>query len=127
MITTEQVVNEMRRLAAGQPDFVYVNPIDPDDSDCLYVHNWGNEDGLPVVGGCIAGQALMNLGVTAAKLHDREFISVSAILKSVGVTVDADDDMNDLVWMDYVQSKQDNKRPWGVAVEEADKNRDYNL
>jgi hypothetical protein len=127
MITTEQVVNEIRRLAAEQPDFVYVNPVDPENTDCLYVHNWGNEDGLPVVGGCIAGQALMNLGVPASTLHDVEFTSVSGILPRVGVKVDIVSDRNLLTWMDDVQSKQDIKNPWGLAVKAADQNMEHYL
>lgn len=122
MITTEQVVNEVRRLAAEQPDFVYVNPVDPENADCLYVHNWGVLD-QPVVGGCIAGQALLNLGVPAWKLHEEEYTSVGAILSKVGVTVDRGSDRDDLDWLDNVQAKQDIKIPWGAAVTAADADR----
>lgn len=129
------VAKEALRLADERPDFIYSNPNaeanakarwqeDVDlfgleeigefdftnyGQDCLYVHT--AEDGSKV-GGCLFGQALLNLGASAAELSGYEGSGVSAIVSSSyiheGPLVDA---------MRSTQVNQDNKTPWGEAVE----------
>lgn len=103
----QALINEVRMVAAKNPDFVYQAPEDPAGASrgCLYVH-----DGCP---SCLVGQAMWNLGMIDAELEGEEsnhcairfFPRISAIL---------DDD--EIAWLGRVQERQDNGEPWGHCV-----------
>lgn len=103
-VTADQIIAEVRRLAAERPDYVYEKP--PGSTFCLYRH----EDGSP---GCIFGQALDNLGVG---LDEHTYGTIGIVLFDLGVAK-TDQQAN---WMTSVQHYQDNGRPWAEAVAKAD-------
>lgn len=117
-ITGFQLNQEIRRLAAESPDFVY-RPEDPDTGSCVYVVNG--------VGSCIVGRALVNLGVDPEWLT--EDISITLYPKSrnserfekiagdIPGLVATDDEIQ---WANAVQESQDLESRWGVAVLDAD-------
>ncbi len=121
MTTATQVIEEVRRLAAEQPDFVYAeqegaNP----NEDCSYFGcHLGNTAGQA----CIVGQALANLNVDMAKLEEAEDSGNDTDIDSVLVSgiVNITYTSEEAKWLGNVQYHQDRKEPWARAVELADK------
>lgn len=122
--TTSDLVAEVRRLAAEDPDHVYRPPVhdvgeeNPTWADCSYVTG---EDGK----GCLIGQALSNLGVPFEELVKFEGYNVVMTLGLMGL-VDEDHVSDRAAHTDEecflmrVQYEQDDSRPWGEAVESAE-------
>lgn len=102
-VTADQIITEVRRLAAEKPDFVYEKP--EFSAFCLYMH--GEEPG------CIFGQALHNLGwdVTAPD---------AGTINTVLDDNDVHRTERQALWMREVQHEQDTRTPWGDAVAKAD-------
>lgn len=102
-VTADQIIAEVRRLAAEKPDYVYEKP--EFSAFCLYMH--GDEPG------CIFGHALHNLGwdVTA---HDAG--AINTVLDDNGVLTTT----KQREWMREVQFSQDHGSTWEKAVRSAD-------
>lgn len=110
--TVDDVMAQVRALAAERPDYVY-RPVAP-GALCSYVTG---QDGQ----GCIVGQALMRLGVPKERLAASE--------ADEGTAVPADELLQDLLdldtaamatnevgWIMSVQTGQDSGETWGKAV-----------
>lgn len=111
-ITEQDIINEVLRLAAENPDFVYQAPdYHPEETrgTCVYIHD-GN-------GSCIVGQALVNKGIDPEEIERFEGLPADLMLSNLGIKEEADQGQT---WLDQVQSYQDTGTPWGEAVEEAD-------
>lgn len=106
-ITGADVVREVRALANQSPEFVYTI-VDPRGS-CLYVH----EDGQ---GGCIVGQALMALGVSAMELGNHEGDAAPSVIRDLGIEASLEEEL----WLDGVQTYQDDGETWSFAVRTTD-------
>lgn len=115
-ITAEQVWEEIEKLAAESPDYVYPRaerPLDLPEDDpwltCRYVHH--AEDGSKT-GGCIVGQALIRLGVPVERLEKLEGRPASLVLSAL--SIDRTNARAEMVQI--VQQKQDQGATWGEAV-----------
>jgi len=118
MNKVEEIVREIRRLAALEPYFVYKVPEGSDR--CRYVNSTS--------GSCIVGKAILNITPRNHKSHVYETLSY---FDTKPVAMSADDAVRDLVnvsekdeeslkWIDLVQHCQDNGLPWKLAVQRAD-------
>lgn len=117
MFTTTDIVNEVRRLAKAEPNFVYIDQEGRDkDSPCGYT---GMGPGTSQGRACIVGQALMNLGVPAEALVDSED-SVGVLLAELEQVEYGPFDSTNEEWLTTVQGFQDEGTPWGEAVSSAD-------
>lgn len=103
----KDVIAKVRELAAEKPDFVYESPSGV--RGCCV--NWVEEDGKKI-GSCLIGQALFALGAG-------DIISDMAGVDELYDYGDEDIGL-EVDWLTVVQSAQDNKRPWGQAIEIAD-------
>lgn len=108
MFNATDVVSEIRKVAAEQPDFIYN---DGSLDECLYTEN---ADGSP--GGCIVGRALMRLDVEEEDLVENDGQYASRVLSELDISG------NSLVmhWIDEVQRVQDGGKTWAEAVQSAD-------
>lgn len=104
-----EFVRVVREIAAEQPDRVYERPrgtgigIAP---ACLYAH--GAEPG------CIMGHVAIRLGVPIDVVQDWDGKGgIATILKAHSI--------QEGVWLDEVQVRQDQGETWGDAVELADR------
>ncbi|AOZ63608.1 hypothetical protein SEA_WEASELS2_18 [Rhodococcus phage Weasels2] len=111
MIKVSEVEEEVRRLAKARPYFQYMPPGGHLDS-CQYLDE---QDGQ-LVGSCIVGQALVNLGVDKEKLLKQEGLPAYTVLANLCET----DDKDAQEWIDYVQGRQDAGQCWEQAVYQAD-------
>lgn len=123
LASTKDLVAEVRRLAAERPDYVYRDT----HSECFYVEHCENDvtggdfwaDPEELFGSCIVGQACLNLGVDklAFKYHNNQPFSYfwHKLFEENSII-----DNKDIVWLQKVQFRQDNKDSWGVAVKNAD-------
>ena len=119
--TTADVVAKVRDLAVASPHFIYTPPVTIEPSGrpaCLYVHY--ATDGT-LVGGCIVGQALLALGVPAETLRKYDESDGANASTVVSELLDGGA-CQELLWLDYVQRKQDNGYEWVGAVHCADAN-----
>lgn len=112
IITSAQVVAEVRKLAEERPDFVYRSQ--PGSSpDCSYLGAYMPEEGEPYTGeGCIVGQALTRLGVDETALRTVEGQGARGALVDLGIQCS----QVDLDWLSEVQSYQDDHRSWRQSV-----------
>lgn len=121
MTTATELIQEVRKIAAERPDFVYGKQglFSPDT--CSYFgRDIGDESGSP----CIIGQALKNLGVDTSRLKQAEDeyddnIGIASALDVRHIEISYTD--REALWLSHVQTKQDSDRPWAEAIEEADK------
>lgn len=116
MTTATQVIEEVRRLAAEQPDFVYSEQEGSDaNEDCSY---FGCALGLTSGQACIVGQALASLDVDMSDLKRQEDngygMDIGAALEQ-GV-VEIPYNVEERAWLSNVQYHQDRGEPWGRAV-----------
>lgn len=121
MTTATQVIEEVRRLAAEQPDFVYGAQEGADANEvCSYFGcTLGNTAGQA----CIVGQALANLNVDMSGLKRKEDYGVGMAIGEAleWGTVAIPYTEEEVRWLGNVQYHQDRKEPWGRAVAMADK------
>lgn len=108
----------IREQAVERPDHTY----EPKDGSCLYVH-W-TQDAAGVLPkaepGCIVGSALMRLGYPAEWLSVAGGVHVLlGHLQEYGVKVEVPIEVKD--WASKVQNHQDNREPWGQAVQNTDR------
>lgn len=120
MTTATELIQEVRKIAAEQPDFIYSDQTESTLNLCSYFGRAiGDEAGSP----CIVGQALKNLEVPMEGLqeveHAGEDSDISTVL-DMGY-VDIDYSGAEAMWLAQVQMKQDLGYDWAEAVEEADK------
>lgn len=124
-VTTLDVVNEIKKLAAEMPDFVYV--ADPEhkigSTGCSYIYGGCNK--YPEHCGCIVGQALKRLGIDVAEQH--EDAPASLVLRYLGLSDrvgrfvhGANTMLRHSRWISVVQRQQDKGSSWSEAVEAAD-------
>lgn len=104
----QRLIEEVRMVAAKNPDFVYDEPTDACGigQGCAYVHN-----GRP---SCLIGQAMWNLGMIDASLEDCLDSNHCAIRFFPRIVATLDDD--EIEWLTKVQERQDAKEPWGHCV-----------
>lgn len=117
MITLSDIKQEVIRLAKADPDFVYEAPNPA--SGCTYTRNIDDE----IVGDCIFGQALINLGFDKQVLCDADSAlvagmgsSISTILIESGIAKGFDDD-GLVSKFESVQLAQDRGLKWIRAVQ----------
>lgn len=119
MTTATQVIEEVRRLAAEQPDFVYSGQ-EGAVGECSY---FGCATDNTSGQACIVGQALANLNVDMSDLKRNEDkgygMDIGAAL-DVGV-VDIPYAEREAKWLGDVQYHQDRGESWAQAVELVDK------
>lgn len=105
--TGQKIINEVRLVAAANPDFVYEPP---DDEGCVYVR-----DGEP---SCLIGHALWRLGYIDAELErhregpNHNWDGAPDLLDHLGLHLDD----SESEWVAVVQSRQDDGQPWGHTV-----------
>ena len=110
-ITTQDLIDEVRKIAEEMPDFVYATPF---TKGCSY---FGREVGDPTGQCCIMGQAFKNLKIDTSKIDEtHENIStVGDLILTEDIPVTS---LNELQvdWLDHVQALQDEGISWGEAV-----------
>lgn len=108
---------EMRRLAAEKPHYVYDRPLDDEGYPlgCMYVEVDADSN---LIGSCIVGKALVNLGVDPYALSDHEHTSALSVLGYADARGYERPAVLD--WICSVQYGQDNDTSWRDAVESAD-------
>lgn len=116
-ITKEDVINEVRKLAAERPDFIYTQQGQVWDnySTCSYV---SAKLGETYGEGCIVGQALQRLGVSKDRLDNLEGNGASSVLADLEILPVGD--KGTLSWLDRVQLKQDLGLSWGESIVRVD-------
>lgn len=117
-IPLAEVIAEIRRIAAESPDYVYEPVVKPNSlgiGTCEYVER--SADGK-LIGSCIVGRALVNLGVPPEVLTFTDDFTPTAF----GLFEDPDHDgrVAEINWIQRVQGGQDRKMSWGDAVARAD-------
>ena len=120
MTTATELIQEVRKIAAERPDFIYSDQTESTLNLCSYFGRAiGDESGSP----CIVGQALKNLEVPMEGLLEVEHAGKDSDISTVLAMgyVDIDYSGGEAIWLDKVQMKQDDGKPWAEAVEEADK------
>lgn len=113
----QRIIQAIRDIAAESPGFVYVRPADK--VKCVYVA--GGEPS------CIVGKALWRLGFIDAALEDVDpekgwmmpnMMPASDLIQRV---LHLDIDIEEAEWISEVQYHQDGAKPWGEAVQFADR------
>lgn len=122
--TLAMLIQEVKKLATGYPDFVY----EPDhnieeredatntNSGCSNVH--GGCGKYPDMCGCIIGQAVKRLGIHIDESF--RFSPVGVLTSQYCKEIDSLDEHELLQWLQVVQSSQDAGLPWSDCVKEAD-------
>lgn len=110
---TADIAREIIRLGHESPDFVY----DSNPGGCTYLKE---VDGK-LVGDCIVGQALVNLGIDREVLIDADNrLKVGAGKRASSIIKGLDTDLNGyeplLDVIDNVQQDQDDQICWGDAI-----------
>lgn len=116
MISKVALKEEVLKLAAEKPDFIYES--DPNAVEACAYLVWDKDEAR---GSCIMGQALMNLGVDPLELSKYEGADISAVVSALngGEEPHYHRDPFDF-WLSYVQGRQDAGYTWSKAVEFAD-------
>lgn len=105
-ITTTQIWNEVQRLAAAEPERVYIKPIGY--RYCSY-HDSLDQPGR----GCLIGEAMKNLGVEIpVDLFDEVADAVLVL------DIHVDESLEKLI---IAQSVQDSGNEWGKAISIAER------
>lgn len=138
----DAIIAEVRRLATENPEFVYKSINDrwqsenaPDGkldfgwygvesgkelNGCLYIHKTVNSE---PTGGCVFGQAFLNLGYTPEqiKVLDTQYDAAGAI-KALVTDLDWENEtvQRKLDWCNDFQAEQDTSQTWGDALITAD-------
>lgn len=119
MTTATQVIEEVRRLAEEQPDFVYTDQ-EVANEECSY---FGCAIGNTTGQACIVGQSLANLNVDMSDLKRKEDngygMSIAEVLG--WRVVDIPYTEREAKWLGDVQYHQDRGETWAQAVALADK------
>ncbi len=111
--TVRQLIQEVKRLANQNPDFVYQSC----NNTCFYTRSENNNDC-----GCIFGQAILNLQPDL-KEKLQEFDNSTSVprihilLKKLGMKLS----LMQKSWCAAVQSSQDRKCSWSHAIQYAER------
>lgn len=122
-IDPKEFVAAVRQLADENPDKVYKLPQVWDENgfvegtSCLYVEP--DLDTGELVGSCLIGRALVNLGVPVEELDINEGMSIQRLNHNIDLGLP--DDV--AYWAGVAQGIQDANHTWSDAVNGAD--RDY--
>jgi hypothetical protein len=109
-ITIDQLITEVRRLAAEKPDYVYT----PAFNDKTTIACWYQAPGKEH---CIFGQALANIGVTVP--YDNEGSRIRLLITSMDA-IEHTRDEKKLDWCTNAQNAQDRGNSWSQAILDAD-------
>ncbi|AWN04365.1 hypothetical protein PBI_GRAYSON_21 [Rhodococcus phage Grayson] len=113
MISKVDLKEEVLRLAAEKPDFIYESDPNAEES-CAYLA-WDDDKAY---GSCIMGQALMNLGVDPVELSKYEGSDISAVVSALNDNEPPHYHRDPFdFWLSYVQGRQDAGYTWSKAVE----------
>jgi hypothetical protein len=107
-VTADQIITEVRRIAAENPDFRYRDHLNGGEK-CFYNET---EDGEPA---CIMGQALANLGHAVDPVYEQKGVE-HVLIHQFGLHPGYQQGM----WLTEVQISQDRGATWAEAVETAD-------
>lgn len=120
MTTATQVIEEVRRLAEEQPDFVYSDQEGAGGGECSY---FGCSAGDSSGQACIVGQGLASLNVDMSDLKRKEDTGHGMAIATAleGGVVDIPYTEEEAKWLGDVQNHQDGGKPWAQAVALADK------
>jgi len=108
-VTTKQVQDEVRKIAAEFPDVLYAQRA---AAGCLYAPDPGNPHG------CLIGFALRRLGVT--ELDERAEEAEGIMIEWPGEFPDTKALHEALMWLVYAQDYQDEGYSWSASVAAAD-------
>jgi hypothetical protein len=110
----KKLIESVRRLATERSSFIY-EPERPTPG-VLALFKYIHDDGRP---GCIIGHALFEAGVidSSMKSSGSNVSGFLVLQDSLGLDLDEDETW----WLREVQRAQDCHRPWGHAVQIADK------
>lgn len=121
--TIEQLIQEVKRLAEQNPDFVYQIWCTSCEASCFYTKSKTDPNK-----GCIFGQAILNLQPELKELLQKvddprpdDASSVSRI-KDLIQQWEIKASIEQLDWCDDVQSAQDQEFTWANAVNFANRN-----
>lgn len=115
-ITTQDLIEEVRKIPKEMPDFVYMTG---DVAGCSY---FGRGIGDPTGQCCTMGQAFKNLKVDTSKI-DETPVGVSTVGELIWDQVIPVTSLNktQVDWLDRVQGLQDDGVSWGEAVSIVDR------
>ena len=122
VVTVNDLVAEVRKVASADPDFRYRDNKTLLVSCSYFGRAMGDLSGSP----CIIGKAMANLEVDTSKLLRMESTGASTAVddifleKWVDILVDEAEDFPMTVWLGHVQSYQDSGTSWSEAVRKAD-------
>lgn len=110
-ITTQDLIDEVRKIAEEMPDFVYGSP---STKGCSY---FGREVEDPTGQCCIMGQAFKNLKVDTSQI-DESPEGLSTVGELIWGQVIPVTPLNEsqVEWLERVQALQDDGISWGEAV-----------
>ncbi len=117
MITYDQVVDELKQLAAEKHEgYIYVPPDGDDTSSCQYVHGYSELDGgNGLEAGCLVGTWFHRFrGVALQLLQAQEGENADTIVMSLLRPGELEPRAANL--LKVVQEKQDSGKKWGDAV-----------
>jgi hypothetical protein len=109
----------VRKRVADNPDTVYQPPSGAGGM-CVYVEKRDNE----LVGSCLIGCALLDLGVPAEKIN---YGSSSPGVHDVNLELGLGLSSETLRWAEDAQVSQDQKFSWGESLTLADQKRERSL
>lgn len=110
MITEEMFVNEVRKVVASNPDYIY--PVFKSiTGTCSY---------LKCNNACLFGQVLSNLGVTQEELIFCETFDISKVVRDFLKDKFADISVTVRQWANAIQERQDKGDTWKVALKIGD-------
>jgi hypothetical protein len=115
-ITADLLLDEVKKLAAEYPDFVYIKVDEPTEEGYIGCSNLdGGDPKYPHLKGCIVGQAYHRLaGCPVPK--DCSHDGVTSLVERV---IGPDEDPGTILTLSLIQDKQDEMRPWSEAVKAA--------
>lgn len=110
-ITTQDLIDEVRKIAKEMPDFVYATPF---TKGCSY---FGRQIGDPTGQCCIMGQAFKNLGVDTSEIGEtHEGVSTVGELIMDSLIPVTYLNYSQVNWLNNVQRLQDEGFSWGESV-----------
>jgi hypothetical protein len=119
-ITNEQFIDAIKAVASESPETVYTPPahMNTESGRCFYVHTDAEnpEDLGKATPGCLIGVALHRVGVPLYVLQEHEGDCASGVISRVlpGASTDT------LSFANIAQGSQDEGKPWGMALSEAE-------
>lgn len=120
VVTSNDLVEEVRRVAEAEPDYNYQDNTGTEPGMCSYFgRTVGVEEGNP----CIIGKALGNLGVDMSVVRKMEKRGEDPTIKALfheGMIDVKVVDSKDTTWLAAVQNRQDLGMSWAESVKGMD-------